>query len=431
MPRHFVAPSLAISWLFLAFSWMSEAHAHSDVSVLDEGALCDGETDDSAAIAAAAALVPPGGRLIFPADATCALLSHVEIRDWDGVTIDGRSATIFARSDMPESTALMKLFSSINVRINDLNFDGNALAREVESGVDRDLIAGTGSNLMFYGADGLDLNNVSTIDAWHDNIYFDFDYSSSDPYVMDNVYVQDLYAEGAGRNNLTIINCSDCVFTDSVLAYAATANFDIEPYLEEHSVTDVLLEDSILMNAGASCVQVSQGNALAVARVAFRRNLFYGCNADERGMPGVGISMSLGEDITIEGNRFEDIDLFAGFVTASDSEACDPDTFSETDDACIRSDARSVIDFSDTHQAVVRGNVFTTISYDDPKNSSIFYFQNTPNQITHSVRSNWVSGVAPGGWCWVSDTADEYTKLEVQDSVTSTHLDGVEQYGCN
>ena len=423
--------SLTLMSLTLALTPTAQALASSSVNVVHYGAICDGMTDDSAAIEAAAAAVPFGGRLIFPYRATCALLSHVELRGLDNVVIQGEGATLRALPEMTPGTALMKLYSSTNVEMVDLHFDGNALLREDFSGEDRDLISGTGSNLMFYGADGLSLYGVTSIDAWHDSIYFDFDYSSRDPYVMSDVFVSDLYAEGAGRNNLTIINCTHCVFTDSTLADAATANFDIEPYLSTHSVTDVLLQDSVLHGAGASCLQVSQGEAIAVSDVEIKGNIFDLCNADARGMPGVAISLDKGEDITIEDNRFARIDLQAGFVTASDGETCEPATFTDPDDECVPAHSRSVIDFADTARAVVRGNIFEGIIYDDPKKSSIFYFKNTANQITHSVQGNEVSGVDDDGWCWVSDAASSSEQALVDLLVTNNILNGYVQSGCN
>ena len=422
---------LTLMSLALVLTSTAEAAASSSVHVVDHGAYCDGGTDDSAAIAAAAAAVPEGGRLVFPPGATCALLSHVELRDLDKVIIDGQGATLVARPEMPPGTALMKLFSSTDVEMVDLHFDGNALLREDFSGEERDLISGTGSNLMFYGADGLSLYGVTSIDAWHDSIYFDFDYSSRDPYVMRDVFVRDLYAEGAGRNNLTIINCTHCVFTDSTLADAATANFDIEPYLSTHSVTDVLLQDSVLQGAGASCLQVSQGEAIAVSDVEITGNIFDLCNADARGMPGVAISLNKGEDITIENNRFTRIDLLAGFVTASDGEACEPATFTDPDDECARADSRSVIDFADTARAVVNGNIFEDVFYEDSKKSSVFYFQNTASQTTHSVQNNQVSGVDGEGWCWVSDEASSSQQALVALLVTNNIIHGHVQSGCN
>ncbi len=429
MPRIPLVPAFTLVGLVLGLPRAAEASESFlvgsllpvEIHVTDHDALCDGVTDDSAAITAAASLVPPGGRLVFPPYATCALLDYVETQHLTDVIIEGHHATLLALPDMPPGTALMKLYSSTNVRIDDLNFDGNAMAREAVSEVATDRSGGSGSNLMFYGADGVNLIGVSTWDAWHDNIYFNIDFGPGGIPVMRDVYVRNLYAAGAGRNNLTILDCRDCVFTASMLADAATANFDIEPYSSAHTVVDVVLEDSALVDGGDSCLHVTQGATIDVARIDIERNLFHGCGSAGRGEQGAGVVLGNVKDITIRDNRFEDIDLSLGSI-----------------------DSRSVIDFQTAYRALVEDNVFEDIDY-DPAESSVFYFWNGPGQSTHTVRDNELWGLPrttvlweiPGtpvfgmtevkGWCWVSDNAGFLQKFQVNASVKDNLIDGVLQ----
>lgn len=421
MPRFPLLPALVLASLVAGLP--AAAEASSTVEVTSHGAVCDGLTDDSAAIEQAAAAVPPGGRLVFPPYAICALLDFVEIRGLTDVRIVGRNATLLGREDMPPEVALMKLYSSINVRIEDLSFDGNAPAREAFSGVLTDDIGGGGSNLMFYGADRINLTGVTTTDAWHDNIYFSKDYGSlptSIPYMRD-VYVSDLLAVGAGRNNLSIIDCRDCVFTDSTLADAATANFDIEPNYVSEIVIDVVLKDSILRNGGANCVHVGVANVRrTISAIEFEGNLFDGCGSGGLGEPGFGVALGDVEDITIRDNVFRNIDLSAGGLHS-----------------------RSVIDFAKTRRAVVEYNEFEQIDYDDPKQSSVFYFWRGPGQTTHTVRGNEMWGLpatttagvpAVINWCWVADRASPKVKVKVNRSVVDNRIDGALQMpnpGCN
>jgi hypothetical protein len=428
MPRFPLLPALVLASLVAGIP--AAAEASSTVEVTSHGAVCDGLTDDSAAIEQAAAAVPPGGRLVFPPYAICALLDFVEIRGLIDVLIKGNHATLLGREDMLPKVALMKLYSSTNVRIHDLNFDGNAPAREAISGDETDVIGGTGSNLMFYGADGLDLIRVTTTDAWHDNIYFSKDYGSlptSIPYMRD-VYVSDLLAVGAGRNNLSIIDCRDCVFTDSTLVDAVTANFDIEPNDTSNMVRDVVLKHSTLKNGGASCVHVTQGGGIPVSEVEFEGNLFDGCGSGGLDEPGFGVALGDVEDITIRDNVFRNIDLSAGRNIEEPEKGLH---------------SRSVIDFAKTRRAVVEYNEFEQIDYDDPRESSVFYFFDGPGQDSHSVRRNQMWGLpatttagvpAVINWCWVYDKARFRVKAKVNASVMDNRIDGALQMpnpGCN
>jgi hypothetical protein len=283
---------------------------------------------------------------------------------------------------------------------------------------------------MFYGAEGLAVINVRTVDAWHGNIYFSLDDRTHEGMLyMKDVYVRGLYASGAGRNNLSIIDCRDCVFTDSTLVDAVTANFDIEPNDTSNMVMDVVLKDSTLRNGGASWVHLGVANVRrTISAIEFEGNLFYGCGSGGRGMPGVGVALGDVEDITIRDNVFRNIDLSAGRNIEEPEKGLH---------------SRSLIDFAETRRAVVEYNEFEQIDYDYPKQSSVFYFWKGPGQTTHTVRGNEMWGLpatttagvpAVINWCWVADKASPKVKAKVNRSVVDNRIDGAVQApnpGCN
>jgi hypothetical protein len=224
--------------------------------------------------------------------------------------------------------------------------------------------------------------------------------------------VQRLRGTGAGRNNLTVIDCTDCVFEDLILEEAYSGNFDIEPDSTANRVENVFLVDSLLREAGGQCIHATHSTSGApIHALRFIDNIVSDCHLRGAGGQGAGVVLNDVEDVLISSNIFENIDLYGAGGA----------------------DSRSVIDMHEARNVVIRYNRFDTIDY-DPRNSSIFYFWNdaSGNQASHAVFMNdLVHLPSTTQWCWVSSTSS--FRSAVQNSVFTNTIEGRLQHpnpGC-
>ncbi|MBO83887.1 MAG: hypothetical protein CL927_00895 [Deltaproteobacteria bacterium] len=381
-----------------AAHWTAHGTSHSIFITHDVrhyGAACDGITVDTVAIDTALSALSIGDTLLFPPHATCVIDDGLTASNLTNVTIDGRGATILATGTMSAGKHMLKFRYSTDLVIQDLTIDANATTREAHSlsvgGPARDAIAGGGSTLMFYGAEGLDVVDVDLLDSWHDGLYLDKGVGIHNS----DVWVEGLAASGAGRNAFTVIDCTDCVFVDMFLADAVAGTFDIEPYDSTQVVNNVYLLDSVVKAAGAQCIHATNSapSASQIEDLTIAGNAISECHLLGKGGYGAAIVLTDVEQVVIEGNSFEDIDLRGASGSA---------------------DSRSVIDLFLARNVVIRSNLFDNIRY-DPAVSSVFYFWNDTlgYQATHTITQNDLMSVPSGsGWCWVATGSPYRTVVE-------------------
>ena len=389
------------------------------------GAVCDGHTDDTAAIRRAFAAVRDGDTLLFPPDATCIISEPFVLSNLSDVTIVGQGSTLRAAATMPGAPKVsgrpvpypmldFRLASALE--IHDLTIDANSSEREVQAllnGDDpRDRVHGGSSSLMFYAGNEIRLFNVEVLDSWHDGVYFDgMQVARTNPRtgrrVVEYRHTTDVFADGlrvvgAGRNTLTIGDCIGCQFQYAFLSDATAGGFDIEPYHAEQVVADVVLERSVVNRIGRQCIHASNGylnNAAVIESVTFHRNTVSQCGMLHNG--GQGTAFVLGDvvDVHVTDNRILAIDLSARRGGTP---------------------SRSLIDLALSKEVSITGNVIERITLDASRSSVVYFWDDTAepgfagNQSTNDVSGNtvrdlnWIgdSGL-DGQWCWVAARTNE------------------------
>ncbi len=380
----------------------------SELEVEAYGAACDGVTIDTMALQDALDALSDGDTLVFPADGAtrriCIIDEGLDLVGLERVTIDGNGATIEADDSMMDGLHMLKFLEPSELTIRDLTIDANATKRSAATGVEQDRVSGYAGSLMFYGVQGLHVTDVDVLDSWHDSFYLGHgDRPNTD------VQVERLRTSGAGRNNVTIIDCTDCAFEQSILADADAGNFDIEPYDDGQVVDGVYLLDSVMQAAGVPCIHAtnSWSGASEIRNLVFANNVVSECNLWKEGGNGAGILLQDVEDVLVESNSFEDIDLRRGRLSIHRS---------------TTAHARSVVELYEARSVVVRYNHFDRIDY-DPDHSRVFNFQNDSYgyQATHEVYGNELYTIpSTTGWCWVSDSSP--FKADVQHRVWDNYI---------
>ena len=222
------------------------------------------------------------------------------------------------------------------------------------------------------------------------------------------MFVERLYASDAGRNVLTVSDCTDCVVTDSTLQGGTAGNFDIEPYDTTQVVENVRLVNSVVRDAGAQCIHATNSTSgpSQIYNLTFEHNDISDCHLLGGGGYGAGIVLTDVERVQITDNLFHSIDL-AG--------------------ACGSADSRSVIDLFLARDVMIENNDFDMLSY-DPTKSSVFYFWNDSAgyQATHQITDNRLHSVpASTGWRWVA--SGSLFRAAVEKSVSNNTILGSTQ----
>jgi hypothetical protein len=282
----------------------------------------------------------------------------------------GNGATLLAEPGLPveSGTGLLKVRDAVFLEIHNLNFDGNRDTREPWEV--------NAHNLKLQHCVDCALYDVATSNAVCDGLYVSAaDHTDPDTFST-RVVITDMRATNAFRNNVSIINCTDCgLYGGELIGANGTdpeAGIDLEPNsgsaepgIENFTISGVHIEDNEgrciqLTSVGAPTGTVVEGNTLV------------NCRKDTA---TCGAGIVVGHPATIEGNTFRDFDL-----------------------TC-----RALIDFlaqPTSRDSVFRNNTIVDIRLTDT-DQHVFYFHSI-NGGGHLVEDNIlmdVSATAEGGWC--------------------------------
>jgi hypothetical protein len=214
------------------------------VNVRSTGAVCDGITDDTAAIQAAINLVGgTGGNVLVPAG-TCVINPDIGLRMKTGMTFNmATGAVLQARASSRQFYSMILLQNVSNVTLVGGTLIGE---RAIHTGVGGEW--GMGVNII--SSSNIYVGGMTVKDAWGDGFYVGGDPVSSQGITLDGVI-----ADHARRQGVSITNANGVLIKNSAFintnGTAPSSGIDLEPNNTAQSVVNVqILSSQFLNNAG-------------------------------------------------------------------------------------------------------------------------------------------------------------------------------------
>ena len=365
---------------------------------------CDGTTNDTVCLQAALddSTNWSDRTLRFPEGVTCVALG-LEWYDVVGTSdapyvIDGYGATLLAPAGAPAYGAeswVLDIATSEHLRVEDLRVDGNRDTRTLMGEFIDDGSGGTlfnnSYNIRISASADIELLRVEMVDAAMDNLLIR-GLNASGPTPADfsrRIRVVDSIMRRGYRNNVSVINCDECVFVGDGNGAASTcqitdangtlpeAGIDFEPNASSPipGITNSRVEGCYIARNEGRCLQldaVGEPDGTVV-----RGNLFEDCR---RNTATCGSAILLGHsNALIEGNTFRNFTLGDVCRSLFDAGSFDSDA---------------------TLSATLRNNVIQDIA-GVPTNGQIVYFHRF-NAGGHRFEDNELRNIgvgSSGDWC--------------------------------
>ena len=282
--------------------------------------------------------------------------------------------------------------------VKDLIIDGNRYGRATYwGGISSSSIYGNSGNLALIAVRDAQVRNISSYEAFSDSVYID----GHEEAPSERIFIDQLNAYGAWRNNVTISDCHDCAVLNSDL-HDGLQSIDIEPYVTttrsgdiiSRTVSHFLIRNNTLMNPTGRCMSISQVEDTYVHDINIERNLVVGCKQNTSYLThGRIFQFSRVNGLRVTGNIFDSI-------SASSSDG----------------GGKHLIRFSVSWDVEFKDNEFYNIKY-DPSVELLYIWDDSGDpssphhgaQATVHIENNRLYGISytsdPTMWCWVSSSS--------------------------